>query len=1267
MPATGSDWMARLRWLPGFFEEWRAYQRGAAEISYRVGTYESFLDTMLQRLGRQAIPEGEHAGTRPFERFHLEEKGWLVGLIEAWASVGEVLSFYQERIANEGYLATAREDQSIRELVRLIDYQRFPGVGSSSYLAYNLFGIQDMPERVTVPVGTAMSSIPVKNELPQSWESLEEIVARPGWNELRPRAPDLDVAPTIAGSATSLRLLGIEEGLEPGAPILILADSEAGPSHWLRRLTEVEPLEGEGGATASTRLVWQGALAPDLPEQRYEDVRVLELEKRFDLFGAGAPVWNDLDDEVKLQFAPVQGGVVVAGGGGQPWESINLGLPPEPVTALVAGPDGSLYAGSSGGIWRTVDGETWSRSGADLVGVKIETLATDGQTQVFAGTAKNGALRSSDGEEWEVMNGESRQASVLPLPRPSLPISGRLPDSPVRVLLPVSGRLYAGTDHGVYVFEPVADRWRAVNRGLPGFSPKTGRSAVVVHALVSGAATGELFAGTDQGVFRSTKHGRRWQACNQGLPGFDPETGECTATVLALLLEIDRRARATFLFAGTDQGVYRSLDQGESWEPASGGLPDTDLDTGLSATEVRALVIASDPLILESRLYAATPAGLFGSSDLGIYWSRLAGELVARPVSALALSAAGGPVLGVPQGGFDVDRWPRFHLRHGQVDLSVLTAEVAEGDWLALRRVDDDGEERVEVFRASSVAPAQRTDFTLSAQVTRIIPEGPLSVPESWDLRRSRVLAGARRLELLAGRLPVIEPLPRELVTLAAEPGTVEAFDARRKVIVAGRLMRMCFVAPFPRGTGSSETQVVETDEGKRVEVAPGVELRVLAHEPLPGARARLRVGIPGGEVGEVEAKASSFEWRGAREQDVEFAETVTAAWLDPGAEPQARLQLSPRLERCYDPRTVKIHANVAEGSQGTTVRMDVLGSGDSTRGHQRFKLKVLPLTYLRAPTARGYSSTLEIRVNGVVWREVDSLHAAAPGDRVYVVRPDAEGAPAVIFGDGVYGSRLPTGQENVVATYRSGMWADGLESNKLQILQATTLGLQGVTNPLPVAGCQAPETVDETRWRAPLSLRTLERIVSLQDYEDFCLTYAGIAKAKGTALDTGGGRLLQVTVATTDGEPMAAGGDLHRELMSAIEAARSGPAATSIDSCRRVPFELAAEIVYDPDRRPGEIERRVRRRLAATYTHEHSRFGARVTASKLLELIGGVAGVESVSLKRLHRSDSESALEAYLEAAPVRWDRRRSRVVPAELLELRTPGGIDLRLVAGR
>ena len=48
----------------------------------------------------------------------------------------DILTFYQERLANESYLRTATQLDSLTQLSRLIGYQPSPGIAASTYLAF---------------------------------------------------------------------------------------------------------------------------------------------------------------------------------------------------------------------------------------------------------------------------------------------------------------------------------------------------------------------------------------------------------------------------------------------------------------------------------------------------------------------------------------------------------------------------------------------------------------------------------------------------------------------------------------------------------------------------------------------------------------------------------------------------------------------------------------------------------------------------------------------------------------------------------------------------------------------------------------------------------------------------------------------------------------------------------------------------------------------------------------------------------------------------
>src|ERR1700751_6171487 len=84
---------------------------GLTAIAYRIGVHAAFKQSMLTRL---ATLLGLHAH---------EDSGFTVALVDAVASMAEILSFYQERIVNESYLRTATERRSLVVLSRLRDSQ----------------------------------------------------------------------------------------------------------------------------------------------------------------------------------------------------------------------------------------------------------------------------------------------------------------------------------------------------------------------------------------------------------------------------------------------------------------------------------------------------------------------------------------------------------------------------------------------------------------------------------------------------------------------------------------------------------------------------------------------------------------------------------------------------------------------------------------------------------------------------------------------------------------------------------------------------------------------------------------------------------------------------------------------------------------------------------------------------------------------------------------------------------------------------------------
>jgi hypothetical protein len=1236
---------------------------GQPAVSCRVGVYPTFLKAMLDRLSMQPSGTSDGAAWHPLSHWNAtDSESWLQALLQAWAVAGDVLTFYSERIANEGYLRTALEDLSVRELVRALDYRPQPGTAARAPLAFTLAEVAGLPTRVTLARGTRIQSLPVYQDMPQTWETLEELDARVEWNELRPAVSAFIPAPALTGAATALVLRGAVAGLDTGLPLLVggrAPEEERGGSVlFLRSVEKFEFLLGSGGEPL-TRISWQGELDPSLPDRTVvaDGLGAFVLRRRCQLFGCDAPLWSELPPEEARRYSPVEGGVLRSAAGSGTWASVNQGLPARDVRFLAAGADGALYAGGAGGVFRSLDGAaSWRSIGEGLVLLDPRTLTVDVRGVLWLGTTDGKVHRSFDrGATWENVSGSTLKRKGGRWKA----VSTLLPQAPVHCLTAVLDegalRVWAGTTQGVFRSDDPANGWEPVNGGLPGLSEDTGFADLPVFSVAAGPRQGLVFAGTAQGVFRSADGGGAWAAASRGLPGTDEETGLSKTAVHALLVHQEGRTGTVRLFAGTAKGVFRSTDLGRSWQPVSRGLPQTDGRTGESATAVQCLAASVDPRTLAASVFAGSAAGLFVSGDWGETWVRAGGAAAASSIAALAVAADGALLAATPFGDLADGDWPGFRLSRRQVDLSTLEPSVLPGGWAVLHQTREGEGPLLGIYRIVDVRTVRRQDFALDRLVTRLEVETAEDLG-IFDLRTAVVYVGSEPLEPWREAIIRLEPLSPVRVRL--DRRLVEPFPFKRRVIVQGKPIRLRFAAGDP-------LELVPEAEGKApVPLGPEDEVQVLASPPGEGDPVTLRVLHPAtGLIGRVEAARSRLLWRSALADDAPTGEARDAeVALDGDPAHPTVLLFDPPLGCCLDPQTTVIHANVAEASQGGTTTREVLGSGDPSQAHQRFTLRQ-PLTYLRVPTETGVKAELEVRVNDVVWKEVPSLHEAGPRDQVYMVRPGAQGLPMVVFGDGVHGARLPAGQENVAAVYRTGMWTQGADPGHVILLQTRPFGLQGVTNPLAAPPGTPAEPPGEAKERAPRSVRTLGRIVSLSDYEDFAHTFPGVARAEGRAFWAGGCHLVHLTLAPAGGRVLEEGDPLFQDLARAIDRVREAPRPVRLDGWRRVTFDLAARVSVDRRYRSSAVEAAIRKTLTEAWSFEKSRFGATLTSAAAVALLEGVEGVVAVVLEAFHPTGTPAEIRTHLRAEPARAGAN-GRIEPAQLL-LVNPGGVALRMEA--
>jgi predicted phage baseplate assembly protein len=296
--------------------------------------------------------------------------------------------------------------------------------------------------------------------------------------------------------------------------------------------------------------------------------------------------------------------------------------------------------------------------------------------------------------------------------------------------------------------------------------------------------------------------------------------------------------------------------------------------------------------------------------------------------------------------------------------------------------------------------------------------------------------------------------------------------------------------------------------------------------------------------------------------------------------------------------------------------------------------------------------STLDVRVNDVRWHETETLLRAAPSDRVFVTRTDADGNTTVVFGDGKAGARLPTGAENARARYRKGIGAAGnLAANRLTQLLTRPLGLKEATNPVPATGGADPEQLADARVNAPIGVLTLGRIVSLQDYEDFARGFPGIAKSRATWTWTGTIRGVFLTVAGVNGAEVASDAPLYANLLGALQTSGDPTVPIRLDTYRPRFFRVEAGIKVHPDYLPTRVLEAVTGALRRQFGFAARQFGQPVAKSEVIAAMQDVEGVVFVDLSVLSRTDTDGGLAEALEAAMPQPGTRQP--VAAELLLL--------------
>jgi hypothetical protein len=292
--------------------------------------------------------------------------------------------------------------------------------------------------------------------------------------------------------------------------------------------------------------------------------------------------------------------------------------------------------------------------------------------------------------------------------------------------------------------------------------------------------------------------------------------------------------------------------------------------------------------------------------------------------------------------------------------------------------------------------------------------------------------------------------------------------------------------------------------------------------------------------------------------------------------------------------------------TQGALIVDELIGDSDGTP-NQEFALGSLGVIT---------GSTISVRVGSLSYTRVDFLIDYGSDDPVFSTYTDGAGITRIVFGDGISG-RIPTNGTSITASYRysdvSGSLGN-IASNTLTVISPTLSNVE-VTNTLAFSGGSDAETTDSVRINAPLSLRALNRAVSLRDYISIAVQVNGVAKANAMSTSFGA---VTVFVAA------AGGGTLSSTLQNQIQSTYTDavPPGTTLSIRDFTPVYPYVTVTVNvlPQYSAANVGAGVASALATLFAFDNVTFNDLINQGSLYAACNAVDGVSYVTLNHFQK-----------------------------------------------
>jgi hypothetical protein len=223
---------------------------GLPSISYRVDDFTGFRRALLQPL-----PDEQSLGLWDPAPGDLG-----LQMLEWWAYLGDILTFYNERIANESYLGTAQLASSVAGLVNLLGYAPAPGRAATGQVAA-IRTTTRPSEPLVIPAGMQIASTATPGVPAQTFE-VSSASSFPGPSDVAATLPPNPALPvTSSNNPASVLLAGKVTGVKPGDRLVLVTTTwSGGDDNWsLVTVLSVDPQPDPGTGTVNTSVTFTGA------------------------------------------------------------------------------------------------------------------------------------------------------------------------------------------------------------------------------------------------------------------------------------------------------------------------------------------------------------------------------------------------------------------------------------------------------------------------------------------------------------------------------------------------------------------------------------------------------------------------------------------------------------------------------------------------------------------------------------------------------------------------------------------------------------------------------------------------------------------------------------------------------------------------------------------------------------------------------------------------------------------------------------------------